>query len=437
MNRKFALLLLAAVLLLSGCAARTVDKMYCVPKRPEEFRALQSAIDREMANLTYCAPLSGENQQTVQMADLDGDGANEYLIFAKGTGERPLEILVFHRSGDDYALIQTLQGSGTAFDQVEYVQMDGMPGVELVVGCQLSDQVLRSVSVYSFADGLGTQLSTASYTRFLACDMDSDGYGELMVFGPGPEEAVNGEVKLFRFSGGSAETYGTAQLSAPAERLKRIISGKLQGGFSGVFATSVTEEGTLLTDVCTLWGGDFVNLSLSRETGFQVPVGEALYASDIDGDGTVELPEVETMRVPKGQTAPERVHLIRWYALHPSGSSVSKCYTCHNFRDGWFLNLDTALAMRLAVVEEDSGGCAFWAWDSTRAKAEKLLTVYALTGDNREEEAVQDNRFVLQQTETTVYAARLEAASAAWELSADAVTQAFHLIRMDWKTGET
>ena len=72
---------LMAALLLSGCA-RTIDELYSPPKRSEEFSRLQAAIDIAMAGLNYSAPLSGEHQQAVQMADLDGDGSDEYLVFA-------------------------------------------------------------------------------------------------------------------------------------------------------------------------------------------------------------------------------------------------------------------------------------------------------------------------------------------------------------------
>ena len=68
--------LLLAVLILSGCGMRTVHELYQLPKRSEEYNNLQSAIDSVMNGLEYCAPLFGQHLQTVQMADLDGDGAH-------------------------------------------------------------------------------------------------------------------------------------------------------------------------------------------------------------------------------------------------------------------------------------------------------------------------------------------------------------------------
>ena len=143
LKRIWALGLILAVLSLSGCALRTVEEMYSLPKRSEEYDKLQSAIDIAMAGLDYAAPLSGVNRQTLQSADLDGDGREEYLVFAQGKSDRPLQLLIFQRSGEDAYQIQEVIGfRGTSFEQVEYVEIDDQPGCEIVLGRQLSDQVV-------------------------------------------------------------------------------------------------------------------------------------------------------------------------------------------------------------------------------------------------------------------------------------------------------
>ena len=91
------LALVLAACLLSGCALQTVEEMYALPKRSEAYNSLQTAIDSAMYGLTYAAPVSGENQQTVQMADLDGDGVEEYFVFAQGGSAKPLQFLIFRQ----------------------------------------------------------------------------------------------------------------------------------------------------------------------------------------------------------------------------------------------------------------------------------------------------------------------------------------------------
>ncbi len=67
------LTLFICVGMMSGCGIKTVDELYCLPKRSEDYHELQSAIDGVMSGLEYCAPILGENQQTIQFADLTGD----------------------------------------------------------------------------------------------------------------------------------------------------------------------------------------------------------------------------------------------------------------------------------------------------------------------------------------------------------------------------
>lgn len=123
-NRKKAVigaLALALCVTLCGCAM-TVEEMYCLPKRPERYDNLQTAMDPVMGGLDYAAPSTGENQQTVQTADLDGDGTEEVIVFARGGDEHPLKILVFRMEQERYALMNTIESTGTGFDQVEYAQ---------------------------------------------------------------------------------------------------------------------------------------------------------------------------------------------------------------------------------------------------------------------------------------------------------------------------
>ena len=104
MGRKWNMLWLVIVfaLLFSGCALQTLNDLYQVPKRSEEYNNLQSAIDQNLGSRQYCAPLSGDNLQAIQMVDLDGDGSNEYLLFAKGASEKPLQVLIFCCYGKMY-----------------------------------------------------------------------------------------------------------------------------------------------------------------------------------------------------------------------------------------------------------------------------------------------------------------------------------------------
>lgn len=429
-------LTICLVLTLAGCSFRTVDQMYCLPKRSQAYDQLQLQLDHAMQGRTYCAPLSGENQQTVQLADLDGDGEKEYLLFCL-SADSLLQILIFDAVGEGYELRDTIEGHGYAFDRVEYVQMDDRPGLELIVGKQLSDQVLRVVSVYTFANGEAKQLLSTNYTRFLTSDLDGDDIGELLVLRPGQADTDNGIAELYAMKDGNMERYNEAPMSEPVDKLKRIIPGKLHGGQNAVFVASSVAESAIITDVYALLNGQLINVSLSNESGTSVQTlrNYYVYAEDIDSDGEVELPDLITMMpLDEGSTAQQQ-YLIRWYAMANNGAEKDKVYTYHNYLGGWYLQLEKSWADRISVRAEE-GGYGFYLWDETFSQAQKIFSIYELTGQNREEQAMKDNRFVLHRSESILYCARLEVASGSINISQEDMVDSFALIHQQWNTGE-
>ena len=425
-------------LLLCGCGASTVEDMYAPPRRSEVFNELQTAIDRTMVDMEYAAPVSGDNRQTVQMADLNGDGLDEYILFARSNSENPLRILIFRQETDgDCVLFQVIQSAGAAFEQVEYVDIDGEPGCEIVVGRQVSDKLQRTLSVFSFAGGEVRQLLSALYNKYLSCDLNADGCMDLMLLRSGETETDMGHAVLYSYADGALQRSREAELSQQGTSIKRITVGTLHGGEPAVFVASSMEERAILTDVFTIFEGNFSNISFSREAGNSVQTlrNYYVYGDDLNEDGVMELPYLITMKAAAGDDSGEQ-HLIRWYSLDIDGREINKLYTYHNYAGGWYLQLDSLWAPRISVVQEGSV-YTFYLWDESYVSAEVVFTIYSLTGSSREEQAVHDARFVLHSAETTVFAGQLSEAAAEIGLTEDDLTHNFHLIHRDWNTGET
>lgn len=434
----FAMLCVTA-LLLSGCTMRTVEEMYALPKRSEEYKELQSAIDTAMFGLTFSSPQSGENQQTVQMADLDGDGVEEYLVFARGATEKPLQILIFSQQQDgSINTMDTIGIMGLAFEQVEYVEFDDIPGQELVVGVQVSDQVLRSVAVYSFHNGDAELLLLNGYSKFHTCDLDANGLHELMVFRPGEAENQRGMAVLYSFDAGQIQRSVETELSMEPYYIRRIMPGNLQGGEPAVFVASAADSSAVVTDVFALKDGLFSKVVFSGESDISIPtlLNYYVYADDIDSDGVMELPSLITMKPVTMWQYEAQKYLLRWFAVDVNGREWDKLFTFHNFVGGWFLGLDSAWAGRVSV-EQGAGTYSFYIWDDSYQVATPLFTIYVFTGSNRDENAVQNGRFALHRSEGVAYAARLEPTAAEYGISEEYLIDSFCLIRQDWQTEET
>jgi hypothetical protein len=100
------------------------------------------------------------------------------------------------------------------------------------------------------------------------------------------------------------------------------------------------------------------------------------------------------------------------------------------------MELKGDLAQRITVIQ-DENAFDFFLWDQAFETYEKLFTVYAFTGHDRGEMAVQENRFVIYKDESVTYAAYLGVPSAAYGITPEVLTESFHLIRQEWKTGVT
>lgn len=435
----FPVLVMLTALLFGGCAMRTVEEMYALPKRSEEFNEMQSAIDTAMYGMTYASPQSGENQQTVQMADLNGDGTDEILVFAKGASEKPLQVLIFTQ--DEHGRVRTMEtigSNGLAFEQVEYVDFDDKPGRELVVGIRVSDQVQRSVAVYTFQNGDAELMLMNGYSKFVTCDLDRNGRSELMVLRPGEQEAERGMAVLYHFDKGEITRSVEMPLSEPPEHIRRIMLGKLENHVPAIFVASAVDENAVVTDVLTVKDGRLINLAFSGDVNTSVEIlrNYYVYADDIDEDGIVEIPSIITMKSFSPWSDEEEQYLLRWYSFDDNGWEYDKLFTYHNFVGGWYLQLDSDWASRI-TVEQYNGEYVFCLWDESYRTATPLFTLYVFTGSSRDEEAVRDGRFALYRAEGIAYSARLEEASAEYEITEDYLINSFRLIRQDWQTGET
>ena len=429
--------LLAAASLLSGCGYRTVEDMYQIPRRAQEYTLLQSTIEQAMVGLTFASPTYGDNQQTVQSADLDGDGRQEYLVFAKGKSEKPLKILIFHETEDQrYVLMEMIQMNGAAFEQVDYVDIDGKPGCEIVVGRRLGDQMMRIAAVFSFADGQSNQLINTIYAKFYTPDMDSDGKADLVVLREGDTEASYGSAVVYSYVDSAMVRSKEVRLSQRVDQIKRTKVSRLQSGEPALYISSVFHDSAIVTDVLTFQNGRLTNLNSGGKLSYSVETlrNYYLYMEDIDDDGIMEMPSLMEIRPAPNQADAKPQQLVYWYAIDSEGYEIQKAFTFHNVDGGWYLLLKMdALAVERLAVAKESGGYTFYLWDETGSSAVALFSIYSFTGKDREKLATEQNRFPIYSGDNVIFAGKLEVGSGVNGITQESLIESFRLIGTDWK----
>lgn len=429
---KIGILLLAAILLLNGCALLTLDQLYYPPKRSDDYDNLQSLIDEAMKDLTYSAPISGENRQAGQTADLDGDGVDEYLLFAKDDSENPLKILIFSQVASGYVLMDTIEGYGFAFDFVEFAQMDDRDGLEIIVGRQVSEEVPRAVSVYRFTSDFARQLLSTGYNGITVCDLNEDGVKELMILSSGPSDRSKGIAVHYAYSNDEMRRSEVSYLSQSIVSLQQVENGLLQDGTPAVFATTLDNENTLTIDVFAVSDDGLVNVSGGIK--IQSVSNYMVYPTDIDGDGIVEFPQSVALPPVTPENSPE--FILEWYAIDFHGNTYEKRHTYHHFGDGWYLNLDADLESGLSV-EQTEDGTDFYLRDEESGVPQKMMTIFTFTGSDREQQASLEGRILLYKSDSMICVAELEDIALRFGITAESLLTDFKPIRQEWSSDES
>ena len=270
-------------------------------------------------------------------------------------------------------------------------------------------------------------------------DLDADEKRDVFVLRMGTEERV-GVAELYRYRDGQLERELEANLSIGAKTVRRIISGNMCPGVPAVFVASTYGEDSIVTDIFAFRDNLFQNVSSSAEAGLSTQTVRSYntYATDIDEDLSIELPSL--VALPSMDTE-DTYWIIDWYNLYPDGQRQVKLTTYHSFSGGWYLSLPGYWHGNITIsrsADEVSGmrALTFSKWNGRDAAPEEILTIYALTGGDRDALSESNGRFVLAEKGETVYCASLGTCDWAKRLSQDDVNGMFHFVRVNWNTGE-
>ncbi len=445
MRRKKNILILAAaafcMLLCTGCVGQSAETLYTLPRQPDEYYELQSAIDQVLGTgASYSGPLTGSNQQAVQLADLDGDARDEAIVFAKVAGAKALKAYIFDRGTDGaYENTAVIEGDGSAFDSADYVQIDGEPGLEIIVGRQLSEQISQSLGAYAYREGRLVELMTANYAEYTAVDLDGDDCRDIFILRQEADDRT-GTAELYRYDSGQMVREPEVSLSTGAKEIKRMVTGYVSSGVPAVFVASTYSQEEIVTDIFSFRNGSFRNISTNAETGLsaQTVRNYNVYAADIDKDGLVELPT--PVALPSISALEETFWVIDWFNLGVDGQRTIKMTTFHSYQNGWYLELPESwhdkMTVSRTVTDLDVHGYTFSKWNGRGVDPEEIFTIYAFSGENRLEQAKAAGCFLLAEKGETAYAASFGDCPWADELSENDLQAMFHFIQVDWNSGE-
>lgn len=434
---------------LGGCVFGSVDEMYALPKSSEAYVNLQAKINQEKGSAEYIAPLSGENRQTIQLVDIDGDGNQEAVAFFRDvTSDAPLKIVFFRQDAHgEYQVYTRIEGVGTEIESIEYLDLGGAGGTDILVSWQVSATV-HSLVGYTLTDGQPVEIMRSGYSRYLTVDLDDDGQQEVIL--AQAESGTGAHLRIEYYDGreGRMEMTSVAPLSEGATDIQNWTSGQLADDVPGLFVTSYFGKDRLITDVfCLKDNQELKNLTMApgsrrSETAFHYYAG--VQPEDIDGDGRIEIPVAQTVEA-YGESSADQFWWFHWMGCRSDGTRELVMTTYHS-GDGWYLELPESwtggdFSMRRqesSTVGVRSVSFALGVEDEEdpEKKVDPFLEICCLVGSDRTRQARQENRFILYADSTTIYTA--EFLDSDWDcgLTQEELKASFHADLDGWSTTE-
>ena len=443
--RRTAAVLVAAACaaLLSGCIGDPAEIYYSVPQATERLIQLQEKIDEVISEgAAYAPPASGNNRQSVQLQDLDGDGGNEAIAFFKVQGEKPLRIYVFSETDGVFEQSMVIEGEGTSIDSVTYTDMDGDGAKEMLVGWRMGSNV-KMLTMYSVLDYMPVELASTDYSTYTVTDIDRDGDNEAFVINK--SESETGSAVLYNLMRDGEMVSTSAYLSKDTGNVARVMRGRLTDDRPAVFIDSTHIDGGIVTDVFALDDeGSLKNLTMRSRTGGSTDTSRAatVYCSDINDDGRMDVPLPRAL-FSQSETV---YYVIDWYDYDSRGKRSLAMTTYHNYSDGWYLIIPDIWNAEITVRREDSlsgertivfSRVTESADGKTKEKAEDFLRIYTLTGENKRELAGLPGRFRLVSRSDAIFAAEIlvDPTSYGLFISEPFIKENFRIIYSDWSTG--
>ncbi len=424
---------------LAGCSLSDTDELYSLPQPPYEYLQLQGLIDDEIAaGWEYSAPTVGSFRQSVQLTDLNGDGVNEALAFlySKETGPK---ICVYRNGLSGYELAATITGEGTAIGRVEYADLDGDGMVEILTFWKMSSD-MRIFKAYSIENWDSSAVFTTSCTDFQVGDLDKNGRPDVAVL---RLDQNGGSVDVYNISTKGEVVKTEARLSASLSSVDRFRIATIGDGSPAIFVEGRYPEGNEfynLTDIIVSDEGKLKNICLDISTGdSRAKRPYSVYCTDINGDGSLDVPFAEKLYSQPGYSSDN--YVFDWFRYDALGNSEACGSTYHNYTDGWYFMLPDGWRENLTVRRESaiSGekSVVLSSYDEETQELRDYLTIYVLSGENRNDRAKIAGRFTMFSSETVIYAAKLhteDGALSSEEVQKD-ITDRFHLIYTEWITG--
>lgn len=303
---RLACFFLVLCFLFSGCTpfqSSTQDLMR-PPTLTQEQAEIQNALTLAVGSndIKYRYPQNGEYRSSFIFYDIDGDQAEEALVFyqsnSKGSGIW-LNILDQQPDGSWASVFETSAPRDSTVDFVSFEKLVTVDSINIVIGWE-DDRQGKNVIVYSYRDRKLDQLFSREYSELSITDLDNNGTSDMVLL---QNESRHTQVFLACQVEEEFKVVHAIPINREISSFAKVTAGKISAAQNALFLDENIERNGVtyqITDVIsavqTEDTPELVNLldhelsALSEQT---LRPQQDLFCRDADGDGLIEIPSFQ------------------------------------------------------------------------------------------------------------------------------------------------
>ncbi len=408
-RRIIGCLVLSLLLMLCGCTyGATVDTLLVPPRLSGEqeqiYQALQNVAGRDI-QLQY--PKSGDYLSAFILADIDGDRAEESIVFYEKTGlsaaENKLRINVLDKDGDVWRSVCDMPTVGAEIERVVIAPVGQRDAARVVIGYSVVDRSDRALVVYDYtSDGL-SQCFSAAYSLFDVQDLDGNGTNELLVLRA--DSALSG-AQAAVFTPDENDRFRKTQLSlrSSCTGFSQILYAREEGEEAVIYADMLTGVTTMQTELLRYDGERLSHVLPDESAASETTRSVGCLTLDIDDDGVPEIPVQTIFPGYEGTASDQNIRLTRWMTAE-DGKLREKMRGYYSVSEGYAFMLPEPWQENVTAVSDGlTGDIVFYHYTGSLTEPmQELLRIGTASDRESRESRIEEGYHLLHSRGNAYY----------------------------------
>lgn len=413
----------------SGSLIRPADSLLTPPIYYDEYEGLVEVFRSSVgSDATFCNPFSGIYRSAITVADVDGDGNNEAVIFykkktASDINNQLIKMHYFDYLDGEWISAGEVDGHGDGVESFSFTDMNGDGFSEIFVSWSTSSVSSGSyISLYRFdlSSLIFTEVFGENCLAHLLIDVDGDLLDDVFYINQSVVMDVGQKnARVIGLSGDSVVIHGESKLDPNISRYTLTVPEKhADNGVLSVYIDALKGEHQMITEFL-YWDSEKSELcnpllnvdTMSNTKTFRY---ESISSEDINGDGKIDIPA----QTPLVQTGPEpneneialaneigeSVYLTTWKNFSFDASETIVAYTLVNVNDGYMIYLSEEETQTISITAYPDRNCwVVYKRDSVTGESEEIYSVLRIKNGSTEETLNGQYIPVIEKDDETVY----------------------------------